>query len=287
MRNILIWLIGVGLALQLSACSGPGQGPSSNILRIGVLPDESEAVLRERLTPLFEFLSQETGLPYELVIPNNYAELVRAFGEGLIDLGYFGGVTFMQANSEYDAVPLVMRDVDTRFTSVLVVADESVKTLKELRGKRFGFGSRLSTSGHLMPRHFLQVEHGVTPENYFHSVQYSGKHDRTAYWVRDGVVDAGVVNAEVIRKMFADGRLQPDDIRIILTTPPYPDYVWAVHPQTHPVDRENILRAFLQLSTDNPQHEAILSKTGAASFYPASIEDFSMLKEIMTRRGVL
>ena len=287
MRNMLMWLIGVGLALQLSACSGPEQGPSRKILRIGILPDESEVILRERLTPLFEFLSQETGLSYELVIPNNYAELVRAFGEGLIDLGYIGGVTFMQANSVYDAVPLVMRDVDTRFTSVLVVAGESIKTLEDLRGKRLAFGSRLSTSGHLMPRHFLLVEYGVTPEEYFHSVQYSGKHDRTAYWVRDGVVDAGVVNAEVIRKMMADGRLKPGDIRIILTTPPYPDYVWAMRPQTRPVDRENIMRAFLQLSTDDPQHAAILSNAGAASFYPASIEDFSMLKEVMTRRGVL
>jgi len=285
LRDFLNWLIGAGLAFQLSACSGPEQASSNETLRIGILPDEGEEVLRERYTPLFEFLSQETGRPYELLIPNSYEDLLRKFGEGQIDLAYFGGVTFMKANSEHDAVPLVMRDVDSRFTSVLVVAGD--KSFEELRGKRFSFGSRLSTSGHLMPRHFLQVQRGVNPEKYFRSIQYSGKHDRTAYWVRDGEVDAGMVNSEIVRKMFADGRLQPGDIRIIWTTPPYPDYVWTLHPRIHPVDSERIQQAFLKLSIDNPQHETILSNMSAAGFYPASIEDFSMLKQVMTGFGVL
>jgi phosphonate transport system substrate-binding protein len=285
LRNLLNWLIGAGLAFQLSACSGPEQESSNETLRIGILPEEREEVLRERYTPLFEFLSQETGRPYELLIPNSYEDLLSKFGEGQIDLAYFGGVTFMKANSEYDAVPLVMRDVDSRFTSVLVVAGD--QTFEELQGKRFTFGSKLSTSGHLMPRHFLQVERGVNPEKYFRSIQYSGKHDRTAYWVRDGEVDAGMVNSAIIRKMFADGRLRPGDIRIIWTTPPYPDYVWTLHPRIHPVDSERIQQAFLKLSIDNPQHETILSNMSASGFYPASIEDFSMLKQVMTSFGVL
>ena len=287
MRGMLSWIIGIGLAFQLSACSVPEKEPSIEILRIGILPDESEEALRERYVPLLEFLSQETGLPYELVIPNNYAELVRQFGEGQIDMAYFGGVTFVNANSKYGAVPLVMRDVDSNFTSVFVVADEGSKDFEELQGKRFSFGSRLSTSGHLMPRHFLQAERGITPEKYFGSIEYSGKHDLTAYLVRDGEVDAGVVNAEIIRKMFADGRLQPGDIRIIWTTPPYTDYVWAVHPRIHPVARERIRQAFLKLSADNPQETAILSRMGTAGFYPASIKNFSMLAQVMDRPGVL
>ena len=287
MRKILIWLIGVGLMFQLSACSGPEQGPSHGTLRVGVLPDESGKALLERYTPLLKFITQETGYNFEVVIPDSYEGLLKEFGEGQIDLAYFGGVTFVKANIEYGAVPLVMRDVDTRFTSDLVVTGENFKTLEELQDKRFSFGARLSTSGHLMPRHFLQVAHGITPEKYFRSIQYSGKHDRTTYWVRDGKVDAGVVNSEIIGRMLADGRLRPGDIRTIWTTPPYADYVWAVHPQVHPVDRERIQRAFLQLSVDNPQHEVILSNLSATGFYPASITDFSKLQQIMISLGAL
>jgi phosphonate transport system substrate-binding protein len=287
LRNLLIWLIGAGLAFQLSACSAPEQGSFSGTLRIGVLPDESKKSLLERYTPLLEFLTQKIGHPCEIVIPDNYDELLKLFGEGQIDLAYFGGATFVKANTEYDAVPLIMRDVDTRFTSDLVVAGEDLKSLKEIQGKRFSFGSRLSTSGHLMPRHFLHVQHGVTPEKYFRSVQYSGKHDRTAYLVRDGDADAGVMNSEILRKMFADGRLRPGDIRVIWTTPPYNDYVWAAHPHIQPLDREKIQQAFLQLSVDNPQHKVILANLGAAGFYPASIRDSSTLKQVMVDLGML
>ena len=132
-----------------------------------------------------------------------------------------------------------------------------------------------------MPRHFLQREHGVVPEEYFDSVSYSGQHDRTAYWVRDGEVDAGVANAEIIGKMIADGRLQATDIRVIWTTPPYAAYVWAVHPQMSEASRESIQRAFLNLSADYPEHAAVLSNLGAAAFYPASIRDFSRLRGVM------
>ena len=260
---------------------------SHGTLRIGILPDESTQALRERYIPLLEFLSQETGLAYELVIPSSYEELVRAFGEGQLDLTYFGGATFVKANHKHNAIPLVMRDVDARFTSVLVVAEEGFENLAELQGKRLGFGSRLSTSGHLMPRYFLQNQRGVTPEKYFHSVEYSGKHDLTAYWVRDGKVDAGIVNSEIIHKMFADGRLQPGDIQIIWTTPPYTDYVWAAHPRLQPEIREEIQQAFLRLSLDDPQHEAILSHLSSSGFYPASIDDFSNLKQTMASLGVL
>jgi len=287
LRNLLIWLICASLVFQLSACSGPEQEAFNGTLRIGVLPDENKQELLKRYTPLLEFLSQETGHPCEIVIPDNYDELLKLFGEGQIDLAYFGGATFVKANTKYDAVPLIMRDVDTRFTSDLVVADEDLKSIKELEGKRFSFGSRLSTSGHLMPRHFLHVQHGLTPEKYFHSVQYSGKHDRTAYLVRDGYADAGVINSEILRRMFADGRLRPGDIRVIWTTPPYNDYVWAAHPHIPPLELEKIQQAFLQLSVDNPQHKAILANLGAAGFYPASILDSSMLQQVMIDLGML
>ncbi len=287
MQIMLIRLIVTGLVFLLCACSGPPPVPAKETLRVGILPDEGEKALKARYTPLLEFLSRETGLRFELVVPDSYEDLLRTFGEGRIGLAYFGGVTFVKAGSRYHARPLVLRDVDTRFTSVLVVPGKASGTLEDLRGKGFSFGARLSTSGHLMPRYFLKAEHGVKPEEYFRSVGYSGKHDRTAYWVRDGEIDAGVVNSEIVRRMLSDGRLRPGDIRIIWTTPPYTDYVWAVHPEIRPAVRDRIQQAFLRLTQDDPRHEFILSRLGAESFYPASSDDFAMLKQVMESLGML
>lgn len=274
-------LVSFSLVLQLTACTGSETGPSATSVRIGVLPDESSNALRERYTPLFEFLSRETGFAYELIIPDSYDDLLTKFGAGQVDLGYFGGVTFVKANSAHGAIPIVMRDVDSRFTSVFIVRGDGDLEMQDLQGKSLAFGSKLSTSGHMMPRFFLQNEHRITPEDHFNSVRYSGKHDRTAYWVRDGEVDVGAANAEVVRKMLKDGRLQSGDVRIIWTTPPYADYVWAVHPRVPESHRHEIQRAFLKLSVDDSQHKRLLSSLGANGFYPASTKNFSVLTRIL------
>lgn len=280
-------LVCIGAVAVLSACSGNEHDTSLGTVHIGVLPDQSEERLRKRYAPLLGFLSIETGAVVELVVPGSYEELVRLFGERRIDLALFGGATFVKANALHGALPLVMRDRDTRFTSVLIVAADGAKAIEELQGKRLSFGSRLSTSGHLMPRYFLQSEYRITAEDYFGDVQYSGKHDRTAHWVRDGKVDAGVANSNIVRALFENGHLSPEDVRILWESPPYTDYVWAVHPRITRADREKIQQAFLKLSVDNAGHKNILSNVGAGSFYPASMTDFVELQEVMAKLGML
>jgi len=145
-------------------------------IRVGVIPDEDVADLNRRHLPLLEHLGRQTGLAFELVFPDSYADLLRRFAKQEIELAYFGGFTFVKAHIDHNAVPLVMRDVDVRFTSYFVVKGDGALRdcfnldCPELAGKVFTFGSRLSTSGHLMPRHFLNTEKGVDPEALFGEV---------------------------------------------------------------------------------------------------------------------
>ncbi len=274
--------------MLFSACSDLDEASSLATIRVAILPGEGEEILRERYTPLFEFLTQETGLPYQLTIPPTYGALVESFGNEEIDLAYFGGYTFVKASRVHNAVPLVMRDVDTRFTSVFLIrGDSPAKTFSDLMGARFGFGSSLSTSGHLMPRYFLQAEKNIVPEQYFSAVRYSGKHDQTAYWVRDGEVDLGVASSAALRKMLTDGRLAPGEVQILWETPPLTNYVWAVRQALTESDKEKIRQAFLKLSKDDPDHAAILDGVNAGGFLPASVRDFAELKSIITKLGML
>lgn len=250
-------------------------------LRIGILPDENRDKLIERYTPLFKYLSSEIGIPYELIIPNTYDELLELFYAKKIDLAYFGGFTFIKAYVFANAVPLVMRDVDTRFTSYfLVKTDNPARYIFDFKNKTFSFGSKLSTSGHLMPRYFLK-EMGIVPEVFFSEVRYSGKHDLTAYWVRDGVVELGVANHAIVNKMYKDGRLSEREVRILWETPPYPDYVWAMRRLNNKKFLIKLRDAFLNLSKTNKDQAKILEGVDAGSFLPAGVNDFSRLKNII------
>ena len=268
------------LVAGLAACSD-GEPRTPKVLRVGVLPDQGKAQLLDRYSPLLEYLEKELGIPHELIIPNTYQNLVTLFHKGELDLAYFGGVSFVKAMKADGAVPLVMRDIDLKFTSsFLVRADDPAQSVSDFRGRSLAFGSKMSTSGHLMPRYHLERQ-PITPESFFSSVRFSGAHDRTAYWVRDGAVELGVANSVVIANMFEDGRLTKKDVKVLWTTPPYADYVWAVARDLDAEFVTDLRDAFLELSPEDPSHRPILTPMGAGSLLPASVEDFADLAKIL------
>lgn len=272
---ILLALAGLGLAgYRLWEMRVDLETIQPASLRVGVLPDQAPEVLRRFYAPLLAHLSRVTGLRTELHVPADYAELRDRFIAGEIDLAWFGGLTFVQAHLQAGARPLVMRDVDTRFTSAYLVRGASTgKSLADFRGRRMAFGDRLSTSGHLMPRLFMQ-DAGIVPEEFFGAVEYSGAHDRTVEMVRDGAVDIGVANHAIVQSMFESDRVSTADVVVLAETLPYVDYVWATRSSLHPATVASLLEAFLQLSLSDPEHRAILAAQRCSTYLPASSHEF-------------
>ncbi len=265
------------LAPILTACSESASDASSSplVIRMGVLPDQSEERVRQRYMPLVEYLESTTTLDIELVGSESYTDLREKFVSRDVELANFGGLTFTQAEAAAGAEPLILRDTDVAFTSCyIVLGSDPRESVEEFAGEAFSFGPRLSTSGHLMPRHFMGLD-GITPEEEFESVRHSESHDQTAEWVRDGVVTLGVVNCVILDDLLREGRLAPDEIRVLETTPTYGNYVWAVQP-TMPEDVRRQLRdAFLALDATVPEHRALLQSLGANGYLPAGSSDFT------------
>lgn len=254
-------------------------------MRIGVLPDQDTQRVASRFEPLLAHLSQETGCVCRLVIPDSYDHLLQLFHTGEIDLAYFGAVTFVRASVRDGAVPLVMRDVDRSFTSYFLVrADSPAQRLEDCRGLRMAFGSKLSTSGHWMPRHFLG-EKQIVPESFFSAVEYTGAHDTTAAWIRDGRADVGAVNSVVVDDLYDRDELTRQQVRVLWETPAYAGYVWAIQKDIAADVRVTIRDAFLKLHTDDLSHATILERLGARCFQPASARDYEALEKLFSRNS--
>ncbi|SEN04279.1 phosphate/phosphite/phosphonate ABC transporter substrate-binding protein [Nitrosomonas marina] len=250
-------------------------------LKIGLLPDSAQKILDSRFGPLLHYIEDETGLRVEYKQSKDYLDLLNQFKEKELDAVFFGGYTFILAQQGAGAEPLVLRDNDLHFNTVFLVRPGSIeKRLRDYKDAVISFGSRQSTSGHLMPRYFLDQQ-SIHPENFFSKVLYSGSHDKTAYWVRDGIADIGAANSQVIKRMLREGDLQDSDIQILWQTPDYTDYVWAIQPDMEPSLRVRLLDAFLSLSPLNPEHEHILESAGAGGFLPAHDADFDLLRNVV------
>lgn len=283
--------IAILILVSATAISCGDAGDRSNHadtkIRFSLLPDQNHAARGRRFAPLIRYLQDATGLEFEVIEHDGYVELTNAFAKKSIDLAWLGGLTFVIAEQSGNAEPLVMRDVDNRFTSNYIArSDAKEQSVLEFKGQRFAFGSRLSTSGHLMPRHFLGLR-GIVPEEFFASVRHTEGHDATVLLVRDGEVDLGVVNHVILQSMIADGQISANELKVLEATPTYTNYVWAVQTDLDPHVKGVLRNAFLALDPNNSDHLKILRAQGAAGYLPAMATDFDDTRSAAEAAGML
>ncbi|OZB30774.1 MAG: putative selenate ABC transporter substrate-binding protein [Pseudomonas sp. 34-62-33] len=275
--------LAAGIALSVSAVFAQ----AADVLKVSAIPDEAPTELLRKFKPLGAYLEQELGMKVEFVPVADYAAVVEALAADRIDMAWLGGFTFVQARLKTgNAVPLVQREQDAEFTSKFITSDPAVKSLQDLQGKTFAFGSVSSTSGSLMPRYFM-LQDGIKPEDFFSRVAYSGAHDATAAWVQAGKADGGVLNASVWQKLIDGGKVDTDKVKVFATTPTYYDYNWTVRGNLDADLQAKIKAAFLALDPAKPEHKAILDLQAASRFIETKPENYAGIEEAARAAGLL
>jgi len=272
-------------ALSLAFAS-PAQAQTP--LRVSAIPDEAPTELLRKFKPLGTYLEKETGMPVNWTPVNDYPAVVEGLAANRIDLAWLGGFTFVQARIRTgNAIPIAQRTEDEKFLSRYIVpAKSTAKTLQDLKGKTFAFGSPSSTSGHLMPRFFL-MQAGLNPDKDFSRVAFSGAHDATVAFVASGRAQAGVLNASVWDKLVAKGDPNAKAVRVLATTPPYYDYNWTVRGNLDAALIGNLTAAFLKLDPKNPAHKAILDLQRASKFVATKPENYKGIENAARAAGLL
>jgi phosphonate transport system substrate-binding protein len=252
---------------------------AEEVLRVSAIPDESPTELQRKFTPLGKYLEAELGMKVQFVPVTDYAAVVEALAGKRIDLAWLGGFTFVQANKRGKVTPLVQREEDAHFTSKFITARSDINSLNDLKGKTFAFGSASSTSGHLMPRYFIEQK-GIDPDKDFKGLPaYSGTHDATVAWVASGKVDAGALNASVWDKLVEQKKVDPSKVRVFYTTPPFFDYNWTIRSDLDAGIAAKLKAAFLKLDAKNPAHKEVLDLQRASRFIPTSAENYKAIEE--------
>jgi phosphonate transport system substrate-binding protein len=260
----------------------------SQTLRISSIPDEAPTELQRKFGPLAQYLEAATGMKVQYTPVTDYAAVVEALAARKIDLAWLGGFTFVQARLRTgDAIPIVQRAEDEKFTSTYIAgADSGVNGLSDLKGKTFAFGSPSSTSGHLMPRYFLAKE-GIEPDRDFARIAFSGAHDATAAFVESGRVDAGVLNSSVWNRLVEQKKVDTGKVRVIGTTPPYFDYNWTVRGDLDPALVKKLTDAFLALDPAKPADKELLDLQRASRFIPTRPENYEGIEQAARAAGLL
>ena len=284
LMNRLVGQGAVALSIMLSATALFAQ-----TLKVSAIPDEAPTELARKFKPLGDYLEKETGLKVEWTPVTDYAAVVEGMVTNKIDLAWLGGFTFIQAKLRTNggATPIAQRAEDEVFTSKFIVpADSTAKTLADLKGKTFAFGSPSSTSGSLMPRFFL-LKAGINPETDFKNVAFSGAHDATVAFVAGGKAEAGVLNSSVWDKLVETKNPNAAKVKVLATTPTYYDYNWTVRPGLDAAITKKLTDAFLKLDPKNPAHKEIMDLQRASKFIATKTSNYDGIEQAGKSAGLI
>jgi phosphonate transport system substrate-binding protein len=257
--------------------------------KIGAIPDQNASKLNKRFDELAAHIASETGLEVEYVPSADYAALVTGFERGDIQLGWFGGLTGVQArNVAPGAEAIAQRPRDEEFHSVFVAQKGlGLKSLEDLKGHTFTFGSESSTSGHLMPR-FYMMEAGLkVTEELNGQPNFSGSHDKTWKLVETGAFEAGALNEAVWESALENGKVDLEKIEVFYVTPSYYDYNWTVNAVDSVYGegtKDKVQAALLSFGESKPE---IMELFSADKFIATENANYEAIEAVAKELGII
>ena len=300
MKKIMLSALALLMIVSVTACGKSGQATSPEkekpSFKIGAIPDQNAAELNRNMDEMAKYISEATGIKVEFVPSVEYAALVTGFERGEIKMAWFGGLTGVQARAiSKGSEAIAQRPRDAKFKSVFIAQkDLEVAKLEDLKGKTFTFGSESSTSGSLMPRHFL-TEAGINPETDFSGASnYSGNHDKTIALVQSGAFQTGALNISVWEKSLKEKKVDLTKVKAFYTTPEYFDYNWTINNDEN-IDKiygagtkEKIKQAILSMSTDKGGSQAeVLKFFQTDKFIETKNENYKVIEDVARKLGMV
>jgi phosphonate transport system substrate-binding protein len=257
-----------------------------------------------RVVPIWESMREyfaEVGCPIDYILFSNYDRQVQALLSGQIDIAWNTNLAWVKVHRYTGGRcrALAMRDVDARFTTVLVVrTDSGIESLADLRGKRLALGSADSGQAAILPRHFLQ-EAGVQPESDCTVLRFDldvGKHGDTGTSelevlraLREGQADVGALGEATWNHQVAEGRIDVRHVRPMWTSPGYCHCNFTVLADFPDELGRQWTEALLGMHYDNPRWRGLMDLEGLKRWIrpdAAILEGYRVLFDAVERQGL-
>ena len=265
---------------------------SAQTLVFTAIPDEDETKLVERFRGIADYLAGELDVDVRYIPVKSYAAAVSAFRNNQVQLAWFGGLSGVQARELVPGSEAIAQGVEDKAFYTHFIAHKStgldeMETLSdELRGKTFTFGSKGSTSGRLIPEYYIRESFDDSPEDVFSRVGFSGNHTRTLRLVEAGTYDVGAINFSVWDKEMENGNIDTDAVKVIWTTPSYPNYQWSVRGDVNEQFGEGFQKRLQEalLAMDDPE---LLESFPRSGFIPVSNDAYEPIRVVGKQIGII
>ncbi|RXJ93531.1 phosphate ABC transporter substrate-binding protein [Malaciobacter molluscorum] len=223
-----------------------------------------------KVLPIWDIIRDyfnDRGVRLDYVMFSNYEAQVEYLLSGKIDIAWNTNVAWVrcyeQSNGKVKA--LLMRDTDIDFKSVFITKSNSnIKSIKDLKGKKFALGSADSAQAAILPYKFLEKE--LENINDVKIVRFNsdlGKHGDTGkseFDILEAIlndkVDAGAIGISTWVRMIEQGMFPSDEIESFYTSEGYCHCNFTVLDSLD----NNIQNVFTEMMLAQDPNEPIIKK---------------------------
>lgn len=274
--------------LVADAPTDPDELINPDTLVFAYTPVEDPAIYADIWAPFIEYLEKVTGKDVRFFAVQSNAAQIEAMRSGRLHIaGFSTGPTPFAVNLA-GAVPFaIMGSDDGRFgytLQVYVRKDSGIDSMQDLKGKTVAHTSPTSNSGNLAPRALFPKKFGIVPgEDY--KVVYSGSHDQSILGVVAGDYDAAPVASEVVVRMAERGLYDPNEVKIIFESKPFPTTSYNYAHNLAPELVKKIKKAFFTFDLKG----TALGKefSNVTKFVPITYKkDWEVVRDIQEANGI-
>ncbi len=260
----------------------PALGSAENPIKMGIVPFIETQQMVQNMQPFLTLLEKETGYKYTFDAPTSYAVLIESMGAGRVDVGWFGPLAYVLAHQKYGvdvlAVSVNSQNATSYRSEILVAADSPIKSIADLKGKKFAWVDPASASGYLYPRALIAGA-GYDPDTFFSQQIFAGGHDKAVIALYNGQVDAAATYEgarSTVEKTLPDVMQKT---RVIATSVNIPNDNVAVRKGLPPEMVQRVRDGLLKVASTEEGQIALKKGIGTQGLAPAKDSDYDPVRQ--------
>lgn len=249
------WMIAAILVLMTGGAGlfwTTRQSEKTQALQVLLIPADggTESGTLADYQPIFNAVSRNTGLTFDLKVAQSYGAVVEGMCNGAADIAFVGPVTYLQAKDRGCAELLavaVKSGASVYYAGLFAPKDAAIATAADVRGKRVAFGDVNSTSSFIFPMTML-MDAGIDPAKDLKEVRLTGSHASSLAALLQGQVEVAALSFESYEKAVRENVPGVRDVKIIARSDPIPYPPLVVNSKLPVAIRNRLQSAFQNIA---------------------------------------
>jgi len=274
---------------SLVAISAPKQTvaadcPNGGTVRFGVEPFEAAPKVQGLYDQIGQMLAAKLGCEVKVYVSTSYNGEIEAMRSGKLEIAEYGPLGYVLAHqvAGADAVATFAtpdgKRPSTYYASIVTKPGSGITSIKQVAGHSFAYSDPDSTSGHLFPSYGLK-KNGIDPDTGIKGV-YAGSHTASFEALRNGKVDAGELNSQMIQSAMTAGEYKDGDYVTLWKSDPIPTDPITVAKALPASFKARVREAFLSLDLSKLDDKGMLKGFGY-KFVAADDSMYSQIRDLV------